>query len=500
MVASVDYGIPCLAILGRTEGSGAAKVRTVRFGNAATIPRPFRDRTFLERGSRDGAGSVPAPGPGDVVLAEQDGRPAWVQHRAGSGPGSLESAWVPLPLIAKDDLLINFLDRNRFIGLLPLMAFLQRVSANRAWVSRPLRACIVIDDPNLRRPSYGCLDFHALADHAHKHQYHAAIATVPIDARNAAPDVAAIMRERAAQLSLVIHGNNHLPLELAIRRRDYAPTAVLAQALRRMDDLARRYDLDIRPIMEPPYGAISSDYFAALVALGYEATLLTTGHFNRWNRVGIHTSLLGLAPGECLAGGLAVISRIMAAPGWETEVAVAAFLGQPIVIVGHHFDAAGKLEFLAEVADVVNGMGPVTWSDLSAIARSRFVTRREGSTLRVRAASRRIVVPVPADVGSIVIERPWIAAGGSEPLHWGAPGAPVTVAPTAPAESTPIRVDHGGPLEIVSPAPARLDPASVPPPRAMFWPFVRRACTEARDRCYPVFLAHATGLAAATSG
>ena len=73
----------------------------------------------------------------------------------------------------------DLLRPGRFLELLPLAHFLQMVTDA---VPTELRACFVIDDPNLHALRYGHISYPALAQHAEEHGYHAAMAMIPLDA------------------------------------------------------------------------------------------------------------------------------------------------------------------------------------------------------------------------------------------------------------------------------------------------------------------------------
>ena len=95
----------------------------------------------------------------------------------------------------------------------------------------------------------------------------------------------------------------------------------------------------------------------------------------------------------------------------RARIGLAAFLNQPIIPHGHHQDCAGGLDLLAHVANEINSLGEVIWSDLTSISRSNYLTRRVAETLFVKMLSRRISVQLDESVKEIVVERPWINAG-----------------------------------------------------------------------------------------
>ena len=87
-----------------------------------------------------------------------------------------------LPVLKPDEVLRDALVPDRAFALVGLVQFLRELVGER-WQAPPLRAAIIFDDPNLRRPSYGYIDYRGLAAHADTHGYHAAMAMIPRDAR-----------------------------------------------------------------------------------------------------------------------------------------------------------------------------------------------------------------------------------------------------------------------------------------------------------------------------
>ena len=125
------------------------------------------------------------------------------------------AASIRLPNWANGQTLRDHLCPGSFMGLLPLLHFLGQLLGDQGWKLPAPRAAFVIDDPNLHWPSYGFLKYPQLAEHASRHGYHLAFATVPLDGWRVDARAVATMREHPAALSLLIHGNDHVARELA---------------------------------------------------------------------------------------------------------------------------------------------------------------------------------------------------------------------------------------------------------------------------------------------
>ena len=162
--------------------------------------------------------------PADEVLAEGPSGPVWTRreegerqvHRVALSPAQHDSS---LPLRAQ-------LRTGQFLSLLPLVVFLRELTEPHQWTRPPLRASFVLDDPNLRWPTYGFINFRSLASHAAAHGYHVAIASVPLDSWPVSGSAARIFVEAPESLSLCIHGHAHLRYELERFRSARSPRRI----------------------------------------------------------------------------------------------------------------------------------------------------------------------------------------------------------------------------------------------------------------------------------
>ena len=125
-------------------------------------------------------------------------------------------------------------------------------------------------------------------------------------------------------------------------------------------------------------------------------------------------------------------------------------------------------------------MGP-----LSDIARSSFVTRRDGTTLWVRIYARRIELDLPEGVEEIIIELP---SSHEEPER-----ETISLAAGRIDASAPLSGHIAGPFVVVSPGRIEIalnrgdavDVSRIPLPPRRLHPVLRRAATEGRDRLSP---------------
>lgn len=465
------------------EDGGHQRRAEVRFSANGSLGRALAGQHLVELLSC-APGKSRLPG---TVLAEWNGAPAWT--RTHTGGAVTDWAGMPPPYLSERDALAEHWGRRSFMRLLPLLCFLKEVTASHSFDPPPPRACFVFDDPNLRGNRYGYLHFQELATHAAAHDYHVAIATVPLDAwLGCQPGVARLFREHPEHVSLAIHGNNHTFLELQRLQSEKKGVQMLAQARLRMDRFARQQGLDVSNVMDSPHGSISASMFKPMVAMGYEAALVTASQMAHFHRGIPWMAGIGLDPMDVLPGGLCSIPRIVMSEAWRTEAVLAAFLGQPVVIAGHHGDAAQGLDFLAEIATLVRSVSCARWTNLQDLARSRYRIRREGIRARIQLGARIVDCVLPDGVYEAVIERPWAEAGRQEAIEiLGEDGVPEI--PAARDETGAVTVsaekNAGKRIRIVCPPAESILWQDVTMPHWSSWPVFRRILVELRDQIQP---------------
>jgi hypothetical protein len=487
--APADDGSPELRLRAAVAGASDAAVeltlpahaaaaplvpQEVRFADDPCVPWPFRGRALHTRVPAGAA--LEAPRAGERVLA-WSGRVPLLSVESRPGVEAYRSA-LALPDVAEDGAIHEVFNGTRFLELLPLWHLLQRAQGADAWRPAPLRAAFIVDDPNLHWSRYGCVDYRRFAAHAQRHDYHVAFATIPLDAWFTHAATAGLFRRHPERLSLVVHGNDHTSDELARPRARAARRALLQQALRRIGRLEARAGLQVGRVMVAPHGACSSDMLAELPSCGFEAACISTGSLRAHNGGEAWTRSAGLLPSEHVRG-CAVLPRWSLSSGVPNSLLLAAYLGQALILCGHHRDCRDDLELFAEAARCINGLGEVRWADLPTLSRLNYQWRREGSTLAVRPFGSEVSLELPPGVSEVVVDaHPRVGcdawdlrdrsprvddAGGA--AHAGFPGS-------LPAR----RVSVAKRLE----APLRAEPVDLPAVRARF--LLRRLLTETRDR------------------
>ena len=452
---------------------------TVALTGDLALAKPLRGRTIEELAPPSRTPEIEG---GAVTLASLAGRPVWWQ--TGKGSGTTELSAYPLARLDCGEALREHLRAGRFMGLLPLVSFISRLLAESGWRLPPLRACFVVDDPNLHWTSYGFLDYAELVEHATRHGYHMQFATVPLDGWLIKRKAASLLADNRSVLSLAVHGNDHISRELARRSTNAEAEAAIAQGLRRVAALERRSGVEVEHVLIPPHGACSEAVLRATFRLGGEAACISRPY--PWlDGQPAPTPLAGWHPADLVAGGLPVLPRHPLSASRE-DLALRALLGHPLILYGHHEDFADGLDLLAQAASEIDSFGEVQWGSLGWIARTNYSTRRLGDTLLVKMHARRVAVEIPAGVSAlrVLIDEPVGGAAGHRLAHRSGDVGILFEDGVGVSES--LVVVGPGRVDMTLKADRPLDPGTIDSPAIHPWPLLRRGLVEARDRLQPL--------------
>jgi len=485
-------GIRCYVVLNTGGKSVHCASANVDFTSAANLPAYFQNQTFVDVDVKE---FVPLSSlPGDASVASKAGHVLWIYRPEARS--SVDFIAVALPNLVDGQYLCEYLQPGRFMRLLPLFHFLREVTKDIAWVAPSLRACFMFDDPNLHAASYGYINYRDLVHHATIHNYHATLATIPIDAWRVHSKTARLFRENRSRISLLIHGNNHTYKEMLSHGPDVSKAGLLAQALRRIERFEKNSGMEVSRVMSVPHSACTEEMMHYMLFLGYEAACLPWDSLFRFNPDHRWSPTTGLNMVDFQGCGLPIISRIRLQPewnpqlrlypDWKTGIILSAFLSQPIIFIGHHQDAGAGMELLREVADTINRLGNVMWMDMKSIVRSNYMTRSEGKLFRIKMYSRRIVVQVPEDIDEMSVERPWIAEDGETEMLLCKRAGTKTLKLTAGRVTTAIPVQPLETIELITVPNTTLRHSELRSPSFRLWPLARRIMTEGRDRLLPL--------------
>lgn len=465
-------GLRCLAFLEDDRVPVSSASADISFTRTSHLSQCFRGRTLADR-TIDRVSSLETGG-NDEVVARKGKDILWVHSQTEAA--ALDLVATEPPHLADSDYLFQHFQSEKWMRLLPILHFVQEISA---WEQPPLRACFMFDDPNLHWKSYGYIRYRELALHASAHNYRVSFATIPLDSWYVSSETAALFQQNKTRLSLLIHGNNHTYFELSQAYTAATRQLLAAQALSRIERLERMSGLEVARVMAAPHGACNYDMATMLLRMGFEAACISRSSLMGRNPNAVWPISVGLNPAEFFGSGLPIIPRFHIQ--WDsTYVLFSAFLGQPIIPMGHHDDVGDNLELLQRMADLINSMGEVSWVDMKSMARTNVSTRRAGNTLHIKMYSRKIRLKIPEGIKSLQIHRPWLNENGEEEL--------VLLTDEQGPEiihSDNISVMPGEETLIVSKCPGMIEPRSIQMSRTPLWAVVRRNLCEGRDRLRP---------------
>jgi hypothetical protein len=412
-----------------------------------------------------------------TTLAEVSGAPVWTT-RTQAGTRLDHAVLLPAEL-ASDETLRSRLVPGRFFGLLPLVEFIRAVTRESGWKRPPVRASFLMDDPNLHAVRYGYLDYEELADEGVDLGLHLSVAMIPIDGWFVGGRVAQLFRAHPEKLSLLMHGNNHTRHELGDGRPQKPRLEMISQALRRAQQFETRSGVPIARVMAAPHGECSEEVARDMAHLGMES-LCITRPFPWLQKPPPGKPLAGWFPADT-SSPLPVVGRLPLTRDPD-ELPLRAFLGQPIILYGHHWDLAENPGLLADWVRHVDRLDDVSWASVGDISRGLVSWRSDGETLMVRPHTRRVEFPVPPGISRMVVE------GGGEGYET------ALVSDGMRAVGAISLADGAGDIQLsgeisrltvrMESAPA-LDPDEIPNPRWSPWPITRRILSEARDRARP---------------
>jgi hypothetical protein len=470
--------IPCLTLTGEPAPGGGGRAVVVEMAREAGLDRALHGQSLVDEHHGP---SAPVPvGRGFRVLATALGAPVWVTNDAAAGE---ETASAYPSVLGEREFLRDHLTAGRFWSLLPIVHFLKRLSFGLSAASERHRACFVIDDPNVRFASYGHVRFGALARDARECGYHVALATIPLDLVLTGGRTAGVLREFPSQLSLAVHGNDHVRRELA-RPSARDAERMTRSAVARVEGFERRVGVRVDRVMCPPHGAFRPAALSALFRAGFLGLAASTPF--GWDEFSEHRAwrLGGWLPAQLTAGGLPVIPRHPLARSVD-DLVFRALLGLPLIVYCHHGDLRAGLEPLRTAAARIAALGSVHWMPLSSIARDRVRMRTVGGQLELTLFSRDAHIPRPdAPIAHVKIPRIFDV---TDPIRVAIDGErhDVTPRPDGGAELH-VTIPPGGPtlrVQLLARDGLRAATAWGWCPRP--WPVARRAMTETRDRLAP---------------
>jgi hypothetical protein len=442
----------------------------IAFESSLIVHAAFRNKSLRDAGLETYC-QIPESA---ECLARVDGRPVWSVSQRGNQ--QTHTVGIDLPPFLSGEQFTKYFRSSRWFSMLPLLHFLRHLLGPEGWLVPEPRAAFIIDDPNLHGRRYGYIDFAGLVKHAEAHKYHATIATVPLDAWYFDSNVAGLFRTHKKQISLMMHGVNHIADELARGYTDEESLALLAAGLRRIAAFESRSGLTVGRVMAAPHGAFADSIANPMLRLGFEAACVSIGSLVHWNPDKSWPVDLGLPPVQPLGSlGLPVFHRTGTN---ETDVRLSAFLGHPVVIATHHQDCVANFARFEELANVVNQIVDVRWTSIENISRTNYVSRVDGEMLCVTPYSRRLEIQIPQGIVVCQLQTSPFCREMTIDLRQqrsNSVGEKAGAQYYVSNSMLHLHLPAGDPIDYRGVSAMRLGP----------WPVLRRILAEARDRAKP---------------
>ena len=467
------HNVSCYEVISSQPIPSAAQ-SAIAFTASAVVHRAFRGKTLTDP-TEINFSQVPDAFESLAKVREQT---VWAVEQQGNHEH--HRVGVDVPVFTERDFFHNHFREQRWFAMLPLLHFLRRLLGPDGWPAAEPRASFIIDDPNLHHRSYGYIDFEKLAKHAAAHNYHATIATVPLDAWYFDRHVVDLFQTHKKYISLMMHGVNHVADELARPYEEEDALSLLATGLRRIADLESRSGVSVARVMAAPHGAFAEFIADLMLRLGYESACVSIGSLLRWNPEKPWPANLGFSIAQPLGNlGFPVFHRIGIS---ETDIRLRTLLGHPVIVATHHQDCVSNFVRLESMANTVNSIANVRWMGIEEISATNFVSTIQNGTLRIWPYSRHFIVPLSPEISELEVCPSPYCGGFTIDLRNYRPDGTETAVHNLPARH---KISNNS-IEIFFPPGNALDYHQVESKAVGLWPVVRRLLTEARDRTQPI--------------
>lgn len=289
-----------------------------------------------------------------------------------------------------------------FSRLVPQAMALRYVAGAECWRPTKAHACIIIDDPLLRK-SYGFLNFESLLHLADKNNFHCTIAFIPHNFRRNSSRITRMFQENASRLSICFHGNDHTNAEFASTDLVLLDT-LLRTAEERMHAHHKLTGIPCDKVMVFPQGKFSIEAMKVLDCHNFYAAVNTVLH-PRGQSVQLKIAEVA-QPAVLRYGGFPLFIRKPIRQTESQDIAFNLFFGRPVLIVEHH-EIFQHPEFLVEIAARINSIAPeINWSNLATVVRESILMRTAPDGIHhVRAYSNSVRISNDTDsIGRYLIE------------------------------------------------------------------------------------------------
>ena len=279
--------------------------------------------------------------------------------------------------------------RKSFAGAVPLVMYLKWSFRGVCWTAPEINACIIIDDPLLRR-RYGYLDFQEILQLMGKHLFTMTIAFIPWNWRRTERETVELFHQNRGRLSVCVHGCDHTGGEFATQSAGVLDRK-LKTAKSRMTSLFERSGLLHDPVMVFPQGAFSPEAAIALKKSDFVAAVNT--EVAPANGVPNETTIADVWSVAILRYGFfSIFTRRYISHGIE-NFAFDGLLGKPCFIVGHHELLRDGGVTLMKFLGRLNSLNwKLSWRTLGEALRRSYAVQRRNGAIRAKMFGEQLII------------------------------------------------------------------------------------------------------------
>jgi len=262
--------------------------------------------------------------------------------------------------------------RDHVLEALPVVLYIRWAFSKTSWSAPEQNACLVIDDPLLKR-QYGFVDYRELLSVMERYKFSTNIAFIPWNWGRTDPGVAKLFRENPEHYSISVHGCAHTRAEFA---SDDLPQLYgkTEEALRQMRQHEVTTGIVHDRVMVFPQGMFSAAATSILKQSEFIAAVATNTISADANPRPI--TIADVWSTALMAhSGFPMFTRRYPSSGLE-NFAFDSLLGKPIIIVTHHDFCRDQYVHLIDLVERLNALGaPLRWRSLAELVRRSWRQR-----------------------------------------------------------------------------------------------------------------------------
>jgi hypothetical protein len=263
----------------------------------------------------------------------------------------------------------NFDVRDHLFDAVPFVCYIRWAFEDVAWHAPEANACLVVDDPLLKK-RYGFVRYRELLALMKQVRFATTIAFIPWNWRRSDPDVVQLFKENIENYSVCVHGCDHTAQEFGSSDRQWLQSRASA-ALERMSLHQTLTGLQHDRVMVFPQGAFSAEAIGELKSAGFDAVVNTEVHSKSRYR---HEVAISDVWDTAIMGydDFPVYTRRYPDQGAE-NFAFDLLLGKPCIVVIHHDFCKDGCSRLIPFIEQLNALRvPLVWRCLGEVVKRSY--------------------------------------------------------------------------------------------------------------------------------